>query len=66
VTPPSPSLLSLNGISRHPFEELPHFFQDAPTVRTKDNDYCSHKKSVRTILQSFLQSQKKSKPGDTF
>jgi hypothetical protein len=31
--PPSPKLLSLKEISRHPSEELLHFFQDAATVR---------------------------------
>jgi len=33
--PPSPSLRSLKGVSRHPSEELPYVFQDAPTVRTE-------------------------------
>jgi hypothetical protein len=32
---PSPSLLSLKGVSRHPSDELTYVFQDAPTVRTE-------------------------------
>ena len=32
--PPSPSLRSLKGVSRHPSEELPYVFQEAPTVMT--------------------------------
>jgi hypothetical protein len=53
---PSPFLLSLKRISGHPYEELSHFFQEAPKVRTKGNDYRSPKRASEQFSNDFYRA----------
>jgi hypothetical protein len=50
---PSPSLPSLKGISRHHSEELSHFFQGAPAVRTEATITAATKRASEQFFNRF-------------